>query len=87
MEAEAATAAGSVAIPIGWFLASIGSLCGVIGALALTIFNIMNARLTDERERSREVTDALNRNTTAFDQLSNLITASVAANRGGGNVP
>lgn len=82
MEGEAATAAEAIAIPIGWFLASIGSLCTAIGGLALTVYNGMNARLQDEKDRSRELTDALNRNTTALDQLTTLITASVAS-RGG----
>ena len=85
MEAAATQAVGSVAIPIGWFLASIATLCGVIGTLAVTIYRIMDARIIAEKERSKELTDALNRNTSAMEQLSQLITASVASRNGGSN--
>lgn len=63
----------AVAIPLGWFLTSIGGLCTIIGTLGVTIFNIQNKRLEDERERSREAMEALNSNTQALEQMTELV--------------
>lgn len=63
----------TVGIPIEWFLTSIGGLCAIIGTLAMTIFKIMNSRLEDERARSKETLEALNSNTQALEQMTELV--------------
>ncbi len=63
----------AVSIPLGWFLTSIGGLCTIIGTLGVTIYNIMNKRLEDEVERAKETMGALNSNTLALEQMTELV--------------
>lgn len=63
----------AVSIPLGWFLTSIGGLCTIIGTLGVTIFNLQNKRLEDERERSKEAMEALNANSKALEQMTELV--------------
>lgn len=68
-----------VTIPLAWFLSGIGSLCVVIGVMAKAILSIQEARIAEAnkrtqyaREDAKTVSDALNQNTTA---LNNIVTA------------
>lgn len=65
--------ANQVAIPLSWFLASIAGMAGVIGVLARTIFNLQNQRADQAREDASAMTDALNKNTTSLDKLTDVL--------------
>lgn len=69
----------AVSIPLGWFLTSIGGLCTIIGTLGVTIYNIMNKRLEDEVDRAKETMGALNSNTLALEQMTELVNRLIDA--------
>lgn len=66
-------AATTVGIPMGWFLTSIGALCGIIATLAGTIFKIQGERLQDERSRTKETIEALTENAQALETMTGLL--------------
>jgi hypothetical protein len=62
------------------------TLTGSVGFLFRSLLKSKDDRLSDEQERSREVIEALNRNTIALDNLRVAISSLRAASNGGNNV-